>query len=335
MVGPNTTAFLSRLRAGRRRSIGVSAPPGRRAAAVRRAGAGAARRPAARRGGVGRRGRRGSRRPRRRAADPAARCVVVPGDRGRAARDARPAGARRSRAAGGRAGARRGGAAGGQRAPPAPAGERGGRLRAQAPRPRAAPAACAGARARRASSWPRSRSAAAMPTRPTSPTSAARSPACRLAVFCKTAPPERASMPGHEAKAGMGDRVRAGRGGRDRLLRGELRAGAQVPRAGRELRRARHGRDQALVRHRASWPSSNFEGGFERPSAEQPFNIELALVFEDVEAAFAQAPWSTGPSALTEPQRTPWGQTVAYVRDPFGTLMELATPVDDESRREL
>jgi uncharacterized glyoxalase superfamily protein PhnB len=32
---------------------------------------------------------------------------------------------------------------------------------------------------------------------------------------------------------------------------------------------------------------------------------------------------------LTEPKRTDWGQTIAYVRDPFGTLLELATPVDD------
>jgi len=73
---------------------------------------------------------------------------------------------------------------------------------------------------------------------------------------------------------------------------------------------------------------SHFEQGFRRPSPDQPFNIEVALVFDDVEAAFAQA-LDNGASALTEPHRTPWGQTIAYVRDPFGTLLELATPVDD------
>ena len=71
----------------------------------------------------------------------------------------------------------------------------------------------------------------------------------------------------------------------------------------------------------------NFEGDFERPRAERPFNIELALVFEDVEAAFASA-IENGASALREPHVTQWGQTVAYVRDPFGTLIELATPTD-------
>ena len=71
----------------------------------------------------------------------------------------------------------------------------------------------------------------------------------------------------------------------------------------------------------------NFEGDFERPGAERPFNIELALVFDDVQAAFARA-LENGAVALREPHVTQWGQTVAYVRDPFGTLLELATPTD-------
>jgi lactoylglutathione lyase len=70
---------------------------------------------------------------------------------------------------------------------------------------------------------------------------------------------------------------------------------------------------------------SHFDGGFRRPSADQPFNIEVALVFDDVDAAFARAV-ENGASSLTEPERTSWGQTIAYVRDPFGTLVELATP---------
>ena len=73
---------------------------------------------------------------------------------------------------------------------------------------------------------------------------------------------------------------------------------------------------------------SHFEQGFRRPSADQPFNIEVVLVFDDVEAAFARA-LETGATALAQPGKTDWGQTIAYVRDPFGTLLELATPVDD------
>jgi lactoylglutathione lyase len=73
---------------------------------------------------------------------------------------------------------------------------------------------------------------------------------------------------------------------------------------------------------------SHFEQGFRRPSADQPFNIEVVLVFDDVEAAFARA-LENGATALAQPGKTDWGQTIAYVRDPFGTLLELATPVDD------
>ena len=71
---------------------------------------------------------------------------------------------------------------------------------------------------------------------------------------------------------------------------------------------------------------SNFEGGFERP-AERPFNYELALVFDDPETVFATAV-ENGATVVAEPKRKPWGQIVAYVRDPFGTLLEVCSPVD-------
>ncbi len=71
---------------------------------------------------------------------------------------------------------------------------------------------------------------------------------------------------------------------------------------------------------------SHYDGGFQRPSAERPFNIEIALVFDDVGAAFARAV-ENGASVLSEPVEKPWGQVVAYVRDPFGTLVEIASPV--------
>lgn len=77
-----------------------------------------------------------------------------------------------------------------------------------------------------------------------------------------------------------------------------------------------------------SLANSSFAGGF-RPGdpAGQPANMELALVFDDVEAAFQHAVHS-GCTPLAPPSFKPHGQTVAYVRDPFGTLLELCSPVD-------
>ncbi len=69
----------------------------------------------------------------------------------------------------------------------------------------------------------------------------------------------------------------------------------------------------------------NFPGGVRRAEG-QPFNVELALVHEDVDGAFQHA-LDAGCEALAEPKDKPQGQRVAYVRDPFGTLVELATPL--------
>jgi uncharacterized glyoxalase superfamily protein PhnB len=71
----------------------------------------------------------------------------------------------------------------------------------------------------------------------------------------------------------------------------------------------------------------NFEGGVrEAASAGPPPNVELALVTEDVDAAFEVAV-DAGCEALSEPADKPQGQRVAWVRDPFGLLLELATPL--------
>src|SRR4051794_24491645 len=71
----------------------------------------------------------------------------------------------------------------------------------------------------------------------------------------------------------------------------------------------------------------NFEGGVRHAGSEgQPPNVELALVHEDVEAAYRRA-LDAGCESLAPPKDKPQGQRVAYVRDPFGTLVELATPL--------
>lgn len=57
-----------------------------------------------------------------------------------------------------------------------------------------------------------------------------------------------------------------------------------------------------------------------------PFGAEIALVTEDVPAAFRRA-LDAGASAAVEPAARPWGQMVGYVRDLNGALVELCTPL--------
>ena len=61
------------------------------------------------------------------------------------------------------------------------------------------------------------------------------------------------------------------------------------------------------------------------PGAGPPAPFEVCFVTEDVPGAFERAV-GAGAAAVTEPQEKPWGQQVAYVRDPDGVLVELASP---------
>jgi lactoylglutathione lyase len=70
----------------------------------------------------------------------------------------------------------------------------------------------------------------------------------------------------------------------------------------------------------------NFPGGVKRTDPGQPANVELALVTTEVDEAFELAR-NAGCTPLADPEDKPQGQRVAYVRDPFGTLIELATPL--------
>ena len=72
---------------------------------------------------------------------------------------------------------------------------------------------------------------------------------------------------------------------------------------------------------------ANFEGGVLRPGTDgPPPNVEITLVHEDVDAAYARA-LEAGCESLAAPEDKPHGQRVAFVRDPFGTLVELGTPM--------
>jgi lactoylglutathione lyase len=73
--------------------------------------------------------------------------------------------------------------------------------------------------------------------------------------------------------------------------------------------------------------SGNLPGGFTPHDPSQPpCAIEIALVTDDVAGALARA-LDAGATLVAEPATKPWGQTVAYLRDPNGILVELATPM--------
>jgi lactoylglutathione lyase len=55
-------------------------------------------------------------------------------------------------------------------------------------------------------------------------------------------------------------------------------------------------------------------------------SFELAFETEDVPAALARA-LEAGATLVQEVKQMPWGQTIAYVRAPEGTLVELCTAV--------
>lgn len=55
-----------------------------------------------------------------------------------------------------------------------------------------------------------------------------------------------------------------------------------------------------------------------------PLGMEIGLVTADVPAACSRAV-AAGATLLKAPATKPWGQTVAYVRCPDGTLVELCT----------
>jgi len=71
---------------------------------------------------------------------------------------------------------------------------------------------------------------------------------------------------------------------------------------------------------------SNFRGGVSRPDPGCPSNVELALVSTDVDGATRTA-IEAGCTSLADPADKPHGQRVAFVRDPFGTLIEICSPI--------
>ena len=57
-----------------------------------------------------------------------------------------------------------------------------------------------------------------------------------------------------------------------------------------------------------------------------PIGVEIALTTPEVKSWFVRAV-NAGAVAISEPETKPWGQTVAYLRDNSGHLVELCTPM--------
>ncbi len=75
--------------------------------------------------------------------------------------------------------------------------------------------------------------------------------------------------------------------------------------------------------------SANLEaaGGFTKLEADTPPPAaSITLVTGDIEPVMRDA-LDAGATLYVDPVDKPWGQTVAYLRDPNGILVEIATPV--------
>ena len=63
-----------------------------------------------------------------------------------------------------------------------------------------------------------------------------------------------------------------------------------------------------------------------RRTRKNPLGVEIALVTQDVEKACAKAVHA-GATSIKAQVAKPWGQIIAYVRCPDGTLVEICSPV--------
>jgi uncharacterized glyoxalase superfamily protein PhnB len=72
---------------------------------------------------------------------------------------------------------------------------------------------------------------------------------------------------------------------------------------------------------------SNLTDGFtESNLTNKPFGIEIGFTTENVEETVSAA-LNAGATIVENPKIKPWGQTVAYVRDIDGFLIEICTPM--------
>lgn len=74
---------------------------------------------------------------------------------------------------------------------------------------------------------------------------------------------------------------------------------------------------------------SNLKNGFiESDLSKKPFAIELGFATNEVEK-YIENSLKHGAKIEQEPKQKPWGQTVAYIRDIDGFLIEICTPMNE------
>jgi lactoylglutathione lyase len=73
--------------------------------------------------------------------------------------------------------------------------------------------------------------------------------------------------------------------------------------------------------------NSNLKNGFLESNLEhKPFAIELGFVTDNISETIEKA-IKAGAKMTEEPKQKPWGQTVSYIRDIDGFLIEICTPM--------
>jgi lactoylglutathione lyase len=83
--------------------------------------------------------------------------------------------------------------------------------------------------------------------------------------------------------------------------------------------------DTTLSFCRIDLANSNLSNGFEQSDMRQkPFGIEIGITTPDVQICLDKA-ISCGGHLVEPPKEKPWGQTVAYLRDTDGFLIEICT----------
>ena len=76
---------------------------------------------------------------------------------------------------------------------------------------------------------------------------------------------------------------------------------------------------------------NQLHGGFvESRISAPPLGCEIAFATDDVQGLF-DAAVKAGAQKVKEAEQKPWGQTVAYVRDLDGFLVEICTPMGNNS----
>jgi len=86
--------------------------------------------------------------------------------------------------------------------------------------------------------------------------------------------------------------------------------------------------DTTLSFAAVSLAKTNLSAGFIESKKEgKPFGIEITFATDDVEKVF-NAAIKAGATAVENAKTKPWGQTVAYVKDPGGFLIEICTPME-------